>query len=52
MKLKMQLSLSPTEKYLHTIKSNKDMEVTFNKYIIGMTHVIMIYMEREKKYIL
>lgn len=51
MKLKTRLSLSLTEKLLHTIKSNDDVEVAFDKYITNVTHKTMIYVEREQKYI-
>lgn len=52
MKFKMMLSMSPKEKSLHTIESSKDLEVAFDKYVIGMAHIITIYVEREDKYIL
>lgn len=51
MKLKTRLSLSLTEKLLHTIKSNDDEEVAFDKYITNVTHKTMIYVESEQKYI-
>lgn len=51
MKLKTLLSLSPTEKFLHTVESNKDLEVAFLKNMIGETHMVTIYMKREGKYI-
>lgn len=40
------------EKFLHTIKSNEDVEVIFDEYITGVTRMVTIYMEKEEKYIL
>lgn len=40
MMFKMQLSLSLTEKFLHFIDCNKDVEVVFDKYVNGIMHMI------------
>lgn len=52
MKLKTRFSMSPTKKFNHTIESNYDGKVAFDEYVISVTHMIMIYVEREEKYIL
>lgn len=52
MKLKMPLSLSPMEKFLHIVESNEDLEVTFDKNVTSETRMVTIYVEREDKYIL
>lgn len=51
-KLKTLLSPTPKEKFLHTIDSNDDQEVTFDKYMPGVIHIVTIYVERKDKYIL
>lgn len=51
-KLKTQLSLFPTDKFLYNIKSNKDLKVAFDEYVAGMTHMVIFYVEMEDKYIL
>lgn len=40
------------KKLYHTIESKKDGKVIFNEYVIGVRHMIMIYVEREEKYML
>lgn len=52
MKLKTLPLLSPTEKFLHIIESNEDLEVVFGKYMTDMKHMVMIYADRKDKYIL
>lgn len=49
-KLKMWISLSLTKKLLHTIKSNEDVEVTFDEYITDVICMITIYVEKEEEY--
>lgn len=51
-KLKTHLSLFLTEKFLHIIESNEDVKVAFYEYVTGVTHMVMIYVSREDKYIL
>lgn len=51
-KLKGWLSLSRTKKFLHIIRSNEYLEVAFDEYVIGVTHMVLIYVERTESYIL
>lgn len=50
--LKTLFSLSPTEKFLHIVESKKDLKVVLDEYVTDVTHIIMIYVESEDKYIL
>lgn len=42
MKLKILLSLTLMEKFLHTIESNEDLEITFDEYVTGVILIVTI----------
>lgn len=42
MKLKILLSLTLMEKFLHTIESNEDLEITFDEYVTGVIRIVTI----------
>lgn len=46
------ISLSSMMKLLHTIESNKDVDIAFDEYITHVIRIITIYVKSEEEYIL